>query len=76
MFDMVLNTPLQGLIGTNYSRVDQVNFFKDCRPQILLGPLLNIDLIPGKELKSSTLTLAINILKKNFLLISTASPST
>ena len=27
--------------GTKYSRVDQVKFFKDCLPKILLGPLLN-----------------------------------
>ena len=76
MFDMVLKTPLQGLIGTNYSRVDQVKISKSCLPQILLGPLLNIDLIAGKELRSSTLTLAINILKKNFLVTSIGSPST
>ena len=30
------------LNGTNYSRVDQVKFFKGCLPQISLGPFLNI----------------------------------
>ena len=28
-------------LGTGYSRMDQVKFFKDCLPQILLGPFLN-----------------------------------
>ena len=48
-----LNSPLIRLIGTKYSRVDQVKFvdclsrpypfkfFKGCFPQISLGPLLN-----------------------------------
>ena len=27
--------------GIKYSRMDQVKFFKDCLPQILLGPFLN-----------------------------------
>ena len=30
------------IFGKKYSRVDQEKFFKDCLPQILLGPLLNI----------------------------------
>ena len=46
MFDRVLNTPLNFLkktvYGTKYSRMDQVNSFKGCLPQILLGPFLNI----------------------------------
>ena len=29
------------LYETEYSRIDQVNFFKGCLPQILLGPFLN-----------------------------------
>ena len=27
--------------GTKYSRMDQVNFFKGCLPQILLGTFFN-----------------------------------
>ena len=27
--------------GSRYSRMDQVRFFKDCLPHILLGPFLN-----------------------------------
>ena len=27
--------------GTKYSRMDQVNFFKGCLPQILLGSILD-----------------------------------
>ena len=27
--------------GTKYSRMDQVNFFKGCLSQILLGPFMN-----------------------------------
>ena len=27
--------------GTKYSRMDQKQFFKDCLPQILLGPFLS-----------------------------------
>ena len=29
------------LFGSRYSRMDQVQFFKGCLPQILLGPFLN-----------------------------------
>ena len=29
------------LLGTKYSRMDQVKFFKDCLPHISLGPFLN-----------------------------------
>ena len=28
-------------VGTRYSRMDQVKFFKSCLPQILLGSFLN-----------------------------------
>ena len=31
----------EGLYGSKYSRMDQVKFFKDCLPHILLGPFLN-----------------------------------
>ena len=34
------NTPGR-LFGTKYSRMDQLNFFKGCLPQITLGPFLN-----------------------------------
>ena len=30
----------RGLLGTMYSRMDQVNFFESCPPQIFLGPFL------------------------------------
>ena len=29
------------IFGTNYLRMDQVEFFKGCLPQILLGPFLD-----------------------------------
>ena len=32
---------VRGVFETNYSRMDQVKFFKSCLPQILLGPFLN-----------------------------------
>ena len=34
------NTPGR-LFGTMYSRMDLVNFFKGCLPQISLGPFMN-----------------------------------
>ena len=32
---------LNSLFWTKYSRMDQLKFFKDCLPQILLGQFLN-----------------------------------
>ena len=41
MFRVKQITKLGTSFGAKYSRMERVTFFKDCLPEILLGPFLN-----------------------------------